>query len=248
MIPDATYTGSSRASRVHRAPVASALMFRLLIVRHGESTWNAQSRWQGQADPPLSPLGERQAEEAAERLAQIASITAVWTSDLVRARRTAEIIATRLGVGHVHEEPRLRERDVGVWSGLTREEIEERWPGYLAEHRSPPDFEGDAALLERSMAGLLAAADGSGPGEVLVVTHGGVVRTIERSLGATPGKLPNLGGRWIVGPSADRLKLSERVVLVEPDDMTVPGEESEQDAVNRRDSAPVPPPDRTPPA
>src|SRR5687768_13103713 len=101
-------------------PVASSLMIRLLLVRHGESTWNAQSRWQGQADPPLSPLGERQAEEAAERLAQTASITEIWTSDLVRARRTAELIATQLGVPDVREEPRLRERDVGSWSGLTR--------------------------------------------------------------------------------------------------------------------------------
>ncbi|HMF05349.1 MAG TPA: phosphoglycerate mutase family protein, partial [Acidimicrobiia bacterium] len=49
---------------------------RLLLVRHGESTWNAQSRWQGQADPPLSPFGERQAEDATARLAEIATITA----------------------------------------------------------------------------------------------------------------------------------------------------------------------------
>ena len=162
-------------------------MTRLLIVRHGESTWNAQSRWQGQADPPLSPLGEQQAEEAAERLAEIASITVVWTSDLVRARRTAELIASRLGVDGVRDEPRLRERDVGSWSGLTRAEIEERWPGYLAARRSPPDFEGDAQLLARTRAGLLAAVDGRRTGDLLVVTHGGVVRTIERSLGATPG-------------------------------------------------------------
>ena len=213
-------------------PVASALVIRLLLVRHGESTWNAQSRWQGQADPPLSPLGERQAEEAAERLARVASITTIWTSDLVRARRTAELIATRLGIAGVREEPRLRERDVGSWSGLTREEIEDRWPGYLAARRSPPDFEGDPALLARTMAGLSAAADGSHTGEVLVVTHGGVVRTIERSLGATPGKLPNLAGRWILAPSPAELTLGERVVLVDPDDVTVPGEPSEQDPVS----------------
>jgi broad specificity phosphatase PhoE len=213
-------------------PVASTLMIRLLLVRHGESTWNAQSRWQGQADPPLSPLGERQAEEAAERLAQVASITTIWTSDLVRARRTAELIATQLGITGVHEEPRLRERDVGSWSGLTREEIEDRWPGYLAARRSPPDFEGDPELLARTTAGLMAAADGSHAREVLVVTHGGVVRTIERSLGATPGRLPNLGGRWILAPSPGQLTLGERVVLVEPGDVTVPSEPSEQDPVS----------------
>jgi broad specificity phosphatase PhoE len=206
-------------------------MIRLLLVRHGESTWNAQSRWQGQADPPLSALGERQAEEAAERLAQIASITTIWTSDLVRARRTAELIATNLGITPVRHEPRLRERDVGSWSGLTREEIEDRWPGYLAARRSPPDFEGDSELLTRTMAGLTAAVDGSDAGDVLVVTHGGVVRTIERSLGATPDRLPNLAGRWILAPSPAELTPGERVVLVEPDDVTVPGEQSEQDPV-----------------
>jgi probable phosphoglycerate mutase len=206
---------------------------RLLLVRHGESTWNAQSRWQGQADPPLSPLGEQQAEEAAERLAEIASITAVWTSDLVRARRTAELIASRLGVDRVRDEPRLRERDVGSWSGLTRAEIEERWPGYLAARRSPADFEGDVELLARTRAGLSAAVDGSRTGDVLVVTHGGVVRTIERSLGATPDKLPNLAGRWILADAPTELALGERVVLVEPEDVTVPREPSEQDPVGR---------------
>jgi broad specificity phosphatase PhoE len=210
---------------------------RLLLVRHGESTWNAQSRWQGQADPPLSPLGEQQAEEAAERLSEIASITVVWTSDLVRARRTAELIAARLGVDRVRDEPRLRERDVGSWSGLTRAEIEERWPGYLAARRSPPDFEGDVALLARTRAGLSAAVDGSRTGDVLVVTHGGVVRTIERSLGATPDKLPNLAGRWILADAPTELALGERVVLVEPDDVTVPREQSEQDPVGRRPGA-----------
>jgi probable phosphoglycerate mutase len=221
---------------------------RLLLVRHGESTWNALSRWQGQADPPLSPFGERQAEEAAARLAQLATITAVWASDLVRARRTAELIAGHLGIAPVGEEPRLRERDVGSWSGLTRTEIEERWPGYLTARRSPPDFEGDDSLLERSRAGLAAAVDGSDPGDVLVVTHGGVIRTIERSLGAIPERLPNLGGRWLVAASPTDLSLGNRVVLLEPDEVTVPRGPSEQDPVSPTGSAPARPPDRTPPA
>jgi broad specificity phosphatase PhoE len=212
-------------------------MVRLLLVRHGESTWNAQSRWQGQADPPLSPFGERQAEDAAVQLAAIATVTAVWASDLVRARRTAELIAKHLGVERVHEEPRLRERDVGAWSGLTREEIEARWPGYLAARRSPPDFESDDALLGRTRAGLSAAVDGSGAGDVLVVTHGGVVRTIERSLGATPEKLPNLGGRWVHAESPTDLTLGDRVVLLEPDEVTAPRGPSEQDPVGAKNTA-----------
>ena len=212
-------------------------MVKLLLVRHGESTWNAQSRWQGQADPPLSPFGERQAEDAIARLTEVATITAVWTSDLVRARRTGELIAKRLGLGGVRAEPRLRERDVGAWSGLTRDEIEERWPGYLAARRSPPDFEGDDALLERTRAGLAAAVDGTGTGDVLVVTHGGVIRTIERSLGATPERLPNLGGRWVVADSPTAFTLGDRVVLLEPEEVTVPRGPSEQDPVRAEDAA-----------
>ena len=211
-------------------------MIRLLLVRHGESTWNAVSRWQGQADPPLSPFGERQAEDAGARLAEIATITAVWASNLVRARRTGDLIAQRLGIAQVREEPLLRERDVGAWSGLTRDEIEERWPGYLAARRSPPDFESDDELLARTRAGLAAAADGSDPGDVLVVTHGGVIRTIERSLGAIPERLPNLGGRWLLADTPTDLSLGERVVLLEPDEVTVPRGPSEQDPVRPTDA------------
>jgi broad specificity phosphatase PhoE len=211
-------------------------MIRLLLVRHGESTWNAVSRWQGQADPPLSPFGERQAEDAGARLAEIATITAVWASNLVRARRTGDLIAQRLGIAQVREEPLLRERDVGAWSGLTRDEIEERWPGYLAARRSPPDFEGDDELLARARAGLAAAVDGSGPGDVLVVTHGGVIRTIERALGAIPERLPNLGGRWVLADTPTDLSLGERVVLLEPDEVTVPRGPSEQDPVRPTDA------------
>lgn len=209
---------------------------RLLLVRHGESTWNAVSRWQGQADPPLSPFGERQAEDAGARLAEIATIAAVWASNLVRARRTGDLIARHLGIAQVREEPRLRERDVGAWSGLTRDEIEERWPGYLAARRSPPDFEGDDELLARTRAGLAAVVDGSGPGEVLVVTHGGVIRTIERSLGAIPERLPNLGGRWLLADTPTDLALGERVVLLEPEEVTVPRGPSEQDPVRPTDA------------
>jgi len=208
----------------------------LLLVRHGESTWNAVSRWQGQADPPLSPFGERQAEDAAARLAEITSITAVWASNLIRARRTGDLIAKHLGIAQVREEPRLRERDVGAWSGLTRDEIEERWPGYLAARRSPPDFEGDDELLARTRAGLAVAVDGSGTGDVLVVTHGGVIRTIERSLGAIPERLPNLGGRWLLADTPTDLSLGERVVLLEPDEVTVPRGPSEQDPVRPTDA------------
>src|SRR3954470_3221171 len=109
-------------------------MTRLLLVRHGESEWNAAGRWQGGADPPLSETGMLQAADAGERL-RGTGITAIVASDLKRTTRTAEIIAGVLGIATVHPEPGLREFDVGEWSGLTRPEIEERWPGHLDRWR-----------------------------------------------------------------------------------------------------------------
>ncbi|HXY91967.1 MAG TPA: histidine phosphatase family protein [Acidimicrobiia bacterium] len=198
-------------------------MTRLVLVRHGESTWNAAGRWQGHADPPLSPLGERQAADAAEH-AQ--GVEAVWTSDLARARRSAEIIAGLRGLG-VRVEPGLRERDAGEWQGLTRTEIEQLWPGYLGSGRRPPGFEGDEALLARALAAITEIGAAHRGESVLVVTHGGVVRTLERHLGAEDrGLLPNLGGRvlelgrpgrngvWTLGP---RVLLLEGVTVTRPE-------------------------------
>ena len=104
-------------------------------MRHGQSEWNAIGRWQGQADPPLSDLGRRQAREAARA---IGAVDAVWASDLRRAAETAAIISADIGVGPVVLDPDLRERDAGEFSGLTRAEIEERFPGYLEDDRRPP--------------------------------------------------------------------------------------------------------------
>lgn len=193
-------------------------MPRLLLVRHGQSTWNAESRWQGQADPPLSELGEQQAEAAALRLASTNEIRSIWTSDLVRARRTAEIIAPHLAV-ELRVDARLRERDAGEWTGLTRAEIEARYPGDLEARRSPPGFEQDGPLLERVLASLAEVARVE-DGDVLVLSHGGVVRTIERHLGAPAEPVPNLGGRWL-DEGGGELQLGDRQLLIDPDDVAV---------------------------
>ncbi|MGQ0803683.1 MAG: histidine phosphatase family protein [Actinomycetota bacterium] len=190
---------------------------RLFLVRHGESTWNADGRWQGHADAPLSALGERQAEAAVAGFSEVPD--AVWTSDLARAARTAELLAAGLGMAPPQTDARLRERDVGEWSGLTRPEIEERWPGYLAERRSPPGWEDDDRLAQRALAVLRDLA-GAAPGTtIVVVTHGGVIRTIERHLGAEPEPVPNLSGRWLAAD--DDLTLGERQLLIDPDDIEV---------------------------
>ncbi len=174
-------------------------MARLLLLRHGESTWNAEDRWQGWDDPPLSDAGRRQAEEAVASLAP-AGLDGVVCSDLARARQTAAIIAGALGLA-IEEDPALRERDVGAWTGLTRTEIEQGWPGALAAWRarrlaSPPGGETDASMADRAIPAVrrLAARP---EGSLLVVTHRGVVGVVERHLGHQPSRTPNLGGRWV---------------------------------------------------
>ncbi len=102
----------------------------LLVVRHGQSEWNAVGRWQGQADPPLSELGRRQAYVAA---ASIGAVDGIISSDLQRAVETAAIIAQQIGVGPVMVDERLRERDAGEWTGLGRAEIDKGWPGWVAD-------------------------------------------------------------------------------------------------------------------
>jgi broad specificity phosphatase PhoE len=190
----------------------------LLLVRHGQSEWNAEGRWQGQADPPLSALGEAQALAAAERLD---GIDAVWASDLVRAARTAELIAAELEVDVVLDE-RWRERHAGEWQGHTRDEIEGAWPGYLADGRRPPGWEPDADVVERAVDACRAIAATHPAAGVVVVTHGGVVRTLERHFGATDDELlANLGGRW-VEVHGDSFRLGARVLLLDDAIVTRP--------------------------
>jgi broad specificity phosphatase PhoE len=202
-------------------------MARLLLVRHGESTWNARGRWQGWADPPLSELGRAQAEAAAPAAAPV---DAVVSSDLQRALTTAELMAAVLEIDAVHVEPGLRERDVGDYTGLTRAEIEERWPGALSQGnasiaRNPTDtrFGESIEQLAARVNDAIARVAGSFPGQrVLVITHGGVVRNLERSFGIEPDPLPNLAGRQAtVDPETGVVELGERVLLLSPEDVPV---------------------------
>ena len=199
-------------------------MARLLLVRHGQSTWNATGRWQGWADPPLSDLGRAQAEAAAPAAAPV---DAVVSSDLQRARETAEVMAAVLEIDGVHVEADLRERDVGDFTGLTRAEIEERWPGVLrpgfsattSDHRFGESTDQVLTRVNAAIARLAAAFAGQ---RVLVVTHGGVVRNLERSFGIEPDPLPNLAGREaVVDPESGAVELGERVLLLSPEDVPV---------------------------
>ena len=91
-------------------------MARLYLVRHGETDWNAQARYQGQSDVSLNKVGRRQAVALAQRFAD-EGISAVYASDLLRARQTALTIAEPHGL-HVRDEPLLREMSFGDWEGL----------------------------------------------------------------------------------------------------------------------------------
>jgi broad specificity phosphatase PhoE len=197
---------------------------RLLLLRHGQSAWNAAGRWQGQADPPLSPLGEAQAREAAGRL-RPGQYARALASDLQRALRTAEILAGALGLA-VEVDPDLREIDVGDWQGLTRAEINARSPGALADwsegrSESTPGGELRTHLTDRAQRALLRAAAASPAGDrVLVVTHGALIRNLDRALGLQPQGIGNLAGRWYEVAGAGVLAPAELVSLADPEDRT----------------------------
>lgn len=175
-------------------------------MRHGESEWNAQHRWQGHHDVPLTSRGEAQAKFAASQIAGTAAGSAVEqivASDLVRAHRTAAILASALGVAEVRLDPRLRERHMGEWTGLTMEETEARYPGLLEQYWSStleqiPGGESTTAMLARVLAGVEAIV-ARHPEDTLIVavTHGGVIRQVEDHLGLERTPTGNLCGRWL---------------------------------------------------
>jgi broad specificity phosphatase PhoE len=144
-----------------------------LLIRHGETDWNRDGRYQGHADPPLNEAGRAQAHELARRLAEV-ELDAVYTSDLRRAAETAEIIVAGRDVP-LATDAGLREIDVGSWSGLTRAEIEQRFPG-ASEH----DGESREAHLARVRHTVERIAYAHPGHKVLIVSHGGSLRTLRR--------------------------------------------------------------------
>jgi probable phosphoglycerate mutase len=155
----------------------------IYLARHGETPWNLEGRWQGQTDIPLHDVGRQQARELAERL-RGCDIVHVHTSDLSRARETADIVAASLGVGPVIVDADLRERRFGVFEGRTRAECEtlgEVWTRFLSDRRCfPPGAEAEPDVVARMRRALdrvmarLAAAGGAG----LIVSHGSALRSL----------------------------------------------------------------------
>ncbi len=155
-------------------------MTTILLARHGQSDWNAETRWQGHADRPLTQRGREQAFALAERLAA-KRLDAVYSSDLQRARDTAVAVAERQGL-EVSVDPDLREVDVGSWSGLTRAEAERLHPDGFARWRDGEPGWDDGETYEEMSKRIIGAinriaAEHDG-GRVLVVSHGGPIRAI----------------------------------------------------------------------
>ena len=145
-------------------------LLRLVLWRHGQTTYNAERRFQGQRDVPLNAVGRAQARQAAAHLVTLNPVQ-IWSSDLVRATETAGFLAELTGLS-VQTDKDLRERHGGAWEGLTTDEIRERYPDDLAAWQ-PPGGETSEYVAERTAAALTRIVAQSEPGSLVVaVGHG----------------------------------------------------------------------------
>jgi broad specificity phosphatase PhoE len=150
------------------------------LARHGESDWNVENRFQGHTDRPLTELGRAQGRALADELAETA-LDAVYASPLRRALETAEIVAAPKGLSVVAL-PDLREIDVGGWAGLSRDEVEARFPDafhrWVGGSEGWEDGESYADMAARVIAEVRRIATRHPNGCVLVVSHGGPIRAV----------------------------------------------------------------------
>jgi broad specificity phosphatase PhoE len=171
----------------------------IVLVRHGETDWNRERRYQGHADTPLNEAGRAQARDLAEIL-RPEGVSALYTSPLRRASETARIIADQLGLEALELEP-LREIDVGDWQGLTVDEVRRRFPERVdvAWHSGWSNGETDGELRARVVPAVLELGHRHPDGRVLGVTHAGPIRAV---LAAASG-LSHAESRARIGPLAN---------------------------------------------
>ena len=156
---------------------------RCYLVRHAQTTWNAQNRIQGHSNPPLSVLGFAQAGRVGAWFAE-RPVTALYTSHLLRSRQTAEAITRHIGrTAAIHEG--LAEIHLGQWEGLMPQDVEARFPGLFEEWRhSPsrvriPEAEPYEEFRRRILAAFASIVATHQPNdEVIVVSHGGVISAL----------------------------------------------------------------------
>lgn len=176
----------------------------LYVVRHGETDWNVQGKIQGHTDIPLNENGIRQAKKLYEKLKDI-RFNAIFSSDLLRAKQTAEVIALEHKIA-VQTTKALRERWFGKYEGVSfrthDKEIQEMFKKYKkltdANESSPPELEGDEELMGRFIPFVREIAVAYRKKMVLMVSHGGAMRTFLVHLGYAsydeliPGSIDNL--------------------------------------------------------
>jgi alpha-ribazole phosphatase len=160
----------------------------LYLIRHGSTEGDGKTRYKGSLDVPLSPAGEKEIEKTAEYVnamleASGRKLSAVYCSDLSRARRSAEILTSAVGSKPIVV-PGLRERNFGQWEGMTFEEIEERWPDAFRAwakdplNHSPLDGETTLQVSERVNKALDEILDNHDGEAIAIVAHGGVNRAM----------------------------------------------------------------------
>lgn len=169
-------------------------MTQFILIRHGETVWNREGRMQGHSDSPLSDIGLIQARLLAGRLAQI-EFDALYSSDSERAHRTARSVAEATGHAIIVE-PRLRERNFGIFEGLTGLEIQTQYPDdFLRFESRDPEFvvpggESTFAFRSRVLDCLREIAERHADGVVVVVTHGLVLDQVYRAAYGLPLNVP----------------------------------------------------------
>ncbi|XP_031383353.1 phosphoglycerate mutase-like protein 4 isoform X1 [Punica granatum] len=194
----------------------------IVVVRHGETEWNSDSRIQGHLDVELNQAGKQQAAAVADRLSREGKINSVYSSDLKRAFETAQAIVTACGGLEVIKDPKLRERNLGDLQGLQLKEAANLKPlAYKAflsnrtDQEIPGGGESIDQLYQRCTSSLQNIARKHKGERVVVVTHGGVIRSLyqracpSRRFGKVLNTSVNIfhlsdgGNKWVLRSSGD---------------------------------------------
>lgn len=181
-------------------------MTRLILIRHGETDWNIEGRWQGQADVALNQTGWSQAEDMARTLETV-GVSAIYSSDLLRARQTAQVLADATGVP-LKIDHRLREIHQGEWQGLLISEIQARYAQAYQERQrdplgiAPPGGETAAQVRQRVVSATQAILRQHPDETVAVVSHGFALAVLIAHLRGEPFErvwdlIPE-NGQWVV--------------------------------------------------
>lgn len=178
----------------------------VLLIRHGQTDWNVEGRWQGMVDIPLNETGREQARQLAAHL-KGRKLNAVYSSDLQRAAETARIIGEAVGLTPKTDE-RLREMHLGVFQGLTHAEQSAKFPELVIDMRKNyldfqvPEGETRRQMQTRAYTALMEIVTNESDGEIALVTHGGVIRMLLLKLF---GDLPEFHNKSVFNTSVTEI-------------------------------------------